>query len=195
MFNKSRSVTTPMHLQLQGVIQAVQADPMLADGFNFYGESQVSLVTDLSVLYHLLALSLSCTHPAMQPVPPFMTPHLLPHNEVTQIVSRFDKLLYRVQGGLLARAYVTMSNNPPVHNLVALCGPQSGIGECPFMPSTADAKLCAAVAAGLDVYRWPFCGFCGYWKGTYRDEYLNNSQWLVRGSALKKSNSDCVCTG
>ena len=35
------------------------------------------------------------------------------------------------QGGLLARSFVTQINDPPVFNLVAISGPQAGVGMCP----------------------------------------------------------------
>ena len=79
VYDDLSSILTPMDKQLQSVTAAIQSNPKLKNGFNFYGESQ---------------------------------------------------------GALLARAYVTTSNNPPVHNLVAICGPQAGVGECP----TIDGK-------------------------------------------------------
>ena len=69
-----------MDKQIAAVNQAIISDPSLANGFNFYGESQ---------------------------------------------------------GALLARAYVTLFNDPPVFNLVALNGPQSGVGECPNIDGLA----------------------------------------------------------
>ena len=35
------------------------------------------------------------------------------------------------QGGLIARVYVSEYNDPPVHNLIAISGPQAGVGACP----------------------------------------------------------------
>ena len=71
------SQETAMDRQLMRVNQSVVSDPMLHEGFNFYGESQ---------------------------------------------------------GALLARVYVSELNNPPVHNLIALSGPQG-------TPSPATATL------------------------------------------------------
>ena len=48
------------------------------------------------------------------------------------------------QGALLARAFVTTVNVPPVYNLVALNGPQAGVGECPTIDGPVLKKLCGA---------------------------------------------------
>ena len=36
------------------------------------------------------------------------------------------------QGGLIIRAYVEQYNDPPVHNLVSICGVQNGVFDCPL---------------------------------------------------------------
>ena len=92
------SMTTHMDKQLAAMVSAIQADPKLAGGFNFYGESQ---------------------------------------------------------GALLARAYVSSVNNPPVHNLVALNGPQAGVGECPTIEIPVVKQLCGDLGSTLDIYHWP----------------------------------------
>lgn len=122
VYNDLSSIDTPMELQLQAVIQAIQNDTQLAKGFNFYGESQ---------------------------------------------------------GALLARAYVTAHNNPPVHNLVALNGPQAGVGECPHIEIPYVQELCGELGTALDIYNWPFCSFCSYWRGKYKEGYLGKSLWLA----------------
>ena len=40
--------------------------------------------------------------------------------------------------------------------------------------------MCGNIGADLDLYAWPFCSFCSYWKGN-RDEnnYLSKSKWLA----------------
>jgi palmitoyl-protein thioesterase len=85
------------------------------------------------------------------------------------------------QGGLEARVYVTQYNNPPVYNLISLNGPQSGIGECPEIEAKYVRQLCPDFATFLDVYAWPFCSFCGYWKDN-RDHgaYIQHSKWLAK---------------
>jgi len=82
------------------------------------------------------------------------------------------------QGGLLARAYVTTVNNPRVHNLVSICGPQSGVGQCPFIEGRP-GKNCGSLGTRLDIYQWPNCSFCGYWRGVEEEIYLENSIWLA----------------
>lgn len=83
------------------------------------------------------------------------------------------------QGALLARAFVTTSNVPPVYNLVALNGPQAGVGECPNVEVPVIKQLCGNLGTDLDIYHWPFCSFCSYWKGRKEDVYLKNSEWLA----------------
>ena len=50
------------------------------------------------------------------------------------------------QGGLLSRAFVTKINNPPVHNLVAISGPQAGVGLCPDIDFPIIKTVCASGA-------------------------------------------------
>eukprot|EP00658_Telonema_sp_P-2_P011470 TRINITY_DN1437_c0_g1_i2.p1 TRINITY_DN1437_c0_g1~~TRINITY_DN1437_c0_g1_i2.p1 ORF type:complete len:288 (-),score=71.38 TRINITY_DN1437_c0_g1_i2:361-1224(-) len=83
------------------------------------------------------------------------------------------------QGALLARAYVTLYNDPPVYNLVGLNGPQAGVGECPSVEVPVIKQLCADIGTDLQIYRWPFCSFCSYWRGKGHASYLRNSQWLA----------------
>merc|ERR1719310_1422234 len=104
------------------IAQAIKADQLLQDGFNFYGESQ---------------------------------------------------------GGLQARAYVTLHNDPPVHNLVAISGPQEGVGLCPTIDMPVLKQICADGAPIIDIYHWPRCSFCDYWHGLDKAKYLRNSQWLA----------------
>jgi|EP00505_MAST-04D_sp_SCG-Rhode-Island_P002070 palmitoyl-protein thioesterase len=87
------------------------------------------------------------------------------------------------QGALEARIYVTKTNNPPVHNLVALCGPQAGVGECPTVEWPGVRQICADVGSTLDIYAWPFCSFCGFWKDNRNeDEYEKHSKWLAEAN-------------
>merc|ERR1719446_809891 len=72
-------------------------------------------------------------------------------------------------GALLARAYVATVNDPPVYNLVALNGPQDGVGECPSVEVPGIKQLCGDLGADLQIYHWPFCSFCGYWRGKNKD--------------------------
>ena len=83
------------------------------------------------------------------------------------------------QGALLARAYVTVVNDPPVHNLVALNGPQNGVGECPTIEAKYFKFLCGDLGTALDIYQWPFCSFCSYWRGKDKATYLAKSKWLA----------------
>jgi len=39
------------------------------------------------------------------------------------------------------------------------------------------------------IYHWPFCSFCSYWKGADQDEYLANSQWLAGVNNEKQPNA------
>jgi len=116
------SQLTHMKLMMQRISQAIKADPMLQDGFNFYGESQ---------------------------------------------------------GGLQARAYVALYNDPPVHNLMALSGPQEGVGLFPRLDMPIIKQICADGAPIIDIYHWPRCSFCDYWHGLNEAKYLKNSQWLA----------------
>jgi len=83
------------------------------------------------------------------------------------------------QGALLARAYVTTVNDPPVHNLAALNGPQAGVGECPKVEIPGLKSVCGTLGTDLDIYHWPGCSFCDYWKGRRESVYLQNSEWLA----------------
>jgi len=94
------------------------------------------------------------------------------------------------QGALLARAYVTTVNDPPVHNLAALNGPQAGVGECPKIEIPGLKSLCGTLGTDLDIYHWPDCSFCHYWKGRSESVYLKNSEWLL-DSARTFSTSCC----
>jgi len=116
------SLANHMNQQLAAVVAAIQNDPNLAQGFNFYGESQ---------------------------------------------------------GALLARAYVTTVNSPPVFNLVALNGPQNGVGECPKVELPVVKQLCGDLGAELDIYHWPACSFCSYWRGKDKKKYFDNSEFLA----------------
>lgn len=83
------------------------------------------------------------------------------------------------QGALLARAYVTVSNDPPVYNLVGMNGPQNGVGECPTIEIPVIKQLCGDLGTDLQIYHWPACSFCSYWRGKNKTTYLDNSMWLA----------------
>eukprot|EP00936_MAST-01D_sp_MAST-1D-sp1_P000515 g515.t1 len=83
------------------------------------------------------------------------------------------------QGGLLARSYVTIFNDPPVFNLVAISGPQAGVGMCPEVDMPIISTVCAGGAPVVGVYSWPDCSFCDFWKGLNEKEYLEKSNWLA----------------
>ena len=70
-------------------------------------------------------------------------------------------------------------NDPPVFNLVALNGPQAGVGECPSVEVPVLKQLCGDLGTKLDIYKWPFCSFCNYWKGKEKAAYLDKSDWLA----------------
>ena len=85
------------------------------------------------------------------------------------------------QGALEARVYVSEFNDIPVHNLIALNGPQAGVGECPKIEKPQFRQICANLATLLQIYDWPFCSFCGYWKDNRnRNKYEKHSKWLSR---------------
>jgi len=92
------------------------------------------------------------------------------------------------QGALLARAYVTSVNNPPVYNLVSLCGPQDGVGECPEVEIPVVKQLCGDFVTDIDTYRWPECSFCGYWRGKNKHTYLENSAFLANVNNDRSTN-------
>jgi palmitoyl-protein thioesterase len=131
------SQTTHMVAQMARTNQAIKADPMLADGFNFYGESQ---------------------------------------------------------GGLVARSYVALFNDPPVYNLVAISGPQEGVGLCPEVDMPIIKTICSAGAPIVGVYHWPRCSFCDYWHGTKEDEYLKNSQFLAKVNNAQQQKDPAIAT-
>jgi len=87
------------------------------------------------------------------------------------------------QGGLLSRAYVQRFNSPQVHRLISVCGPQAGVGHCPNnIPIVGRLKaFCDAAAYDLQIYHWPKCSFCNYWKDVTHGEqnYLSNNVWLA----------------
>jgi palmitoyl-protein thioesterase len=83
------------------------------------------------------------------------------------------------QGALIARVYVSSVNDPPVHNLVALCGPQAGVGVCPTIEENPWKEWCADFGSDI-LYGLPDCSFCSYWKGENEQNYLSKSQWLAK---------------
>lgn len=84
------------------------------------------------------------------------------------------------QGALLARTYVSTCNDPPVYNLVALNGPQNGVGECPKVELQPFKEWCGDLGTDLDIYEWPFCSFCDYWRGKNKEDYMEKSRWLAK---------------
>jgi len=78
------------------------------------------------------------------------------------------------QGGLIVRIYAQVYNNPPVHSLVSLCGPQNGVGEC---PGGTPEFICNLVRDHM--YAAPI-SFAGYWRNSMDEaKYLNESRWLA----------------
>lgn len=81
------------------------------------------------------------------------------------------------QGGLIVRAYVEQFNNPPVHNLISLCGPQGGVGDCPGGTPTWMCNVGKSVMYGMGF------SFSGYWKNPEGDDaeqaYLEKSKYLA----------------
>lgn len=78
------------------------------------------------------------------------------------------------QGGLIVRAYVQRYNNPPVFNLISICGPQDGVGTCPggFPSFICDIFELGPYTAQLS--------FAGYWKDVRNQtEYLQESTFLA----------------
>jgi palmitoyl-protein thioesterase len=84
------------------------------------------------------------------------------------------------QGALEARVYAMKYNDPPVFNLVALNGPQEGVGLCPKVDFPVIKDVCANGAPVLGIYGWPACSFCSYWKDNRNEkEYRKKSRWLA----------------
>eukprot|EP00299_Pterocystis_sp_00344_P014385 c7119_g1_i1.p1 GENE.c7119_g1_i1~~c7119_g1_i1.p1 ORF type:complete len:378 (-),score=68.61 c7119_g1_i1:13-1110(-) len=78
------------------------------------------------------------------------------------------------QGGLIVRVYAQIYNDPPVHTLVSMCGPQEGVGDC---PGGTPEFLCNLVRE--DLYGAPI-SFAGYWKNSLdQATYLSKSKWLA----------------
>lgn len=106
-------------------------------------------------------------------------------NAVVKVVQNDSNLAHgfnfygESQGALLARAYVTTVNDPPVYNLIAINGPQNGVGECPKVEVPGIKQLCGDLARDLQIYHWPLCAFCGYWRGKNEDVYLRNSEFIA----------------
>jgi len=122
----------PMQARIE---ESIKSDPMLQDGFNFYGESQ---------------------------------------------------------GGLQARAYVSLTNDPPVHNLVSISGPQEGVGLCPTIDMPVLKQICADGAPIIGIYHWPKCSFCDYWHGLDKEKYLKNNQWLAALNNAKDQKDESI---
>eukprot|EP00941_MAST-03F_sp_MAST-3F-sp1_P001552 g1552.t1 len=84
------------------------------------------------------------------------------------------------QGALLARAYVTEYNDPPVYNLVALNGPQVGVGAVPKIALDSRLqRLFRDAVDDFDIYSFPFCSVCGYFKGKDKQSYMKHNRWLA----------------
>jgi len=78
------------------------------------------------------------------------------------------------QGGLIARAYAQVYNDPPVHLLMSLCGTQEGVGDC---PGGTPEFLCNLVRE--DLYGAPV-SFAGYWKNSMdKATYLTKNKHLA----------------
>jgi len=78
------------------------------------------------------------------------------------------------QGGLIVRIYAELFNDPPVYNLISLCGPQEGVGSCPGGTPTI---FCNAIRDKM--YNAPV-SFAGYWKNTMdKTKYLAESKWIA----------------
>ena len=78
------------------------------------------------------------------------------------------------QGGLILRAYVQKYNQPPVHNLVSICGPQNGVGTC---PSSVPGFVCSLFELGPYTAQ---LSFAGYWKEVKNETaYLSSSTFLA----------------
>jgi len=88
------------------------------------------------------------------------------------------------QGGLIVRAYVEQYNDPKVHNLVSLCGPQGGIGDC---PKGTPSWMCSV---GKDVMYSAGFSFSGYWKDTEGDADKAKAKYLDKSPYLADVNND-----
>ena len=88
------------------------------------------------------------------------------------------------QGGLIVRAYAEMYNSPPVHNLLSLCGPQGGVGDC---PGGTPAWMCNA---GKEVMYGAGFSFSGYWKDVDGDAASMESKYLEKSTYLADINND-----
>ena len=68
---------------------------------------------------------------------------------------------------------------------MALNGPQAGVGECPSVEVPGIKQLCGDLGTDLDIYQWPLCSFCSYWKGNRNESlYLEHSEWLAKVACL-----------
>lgn len=85
------------------------------------------------------------------------------------------------QGGLMARAFVAMHNDPPVYNLLTLSAPQAGVQACPYVSKVARPSegFCSRFGDAVTTYEWQHCAFCDYWVPTDKERFLKKS-WLAR---------------
>lgn len=88
------------------------------------------------------------------------------------------------QGGLIVRAYVEKYNNPKVHNLVSLCGPQGGVGDCPGGTPTWMCNV------GKDIMYGAGFSFSGYWKDVDGDAAAMEAKYLEKSPYLADINND-----
>jgi palmitoyl-protein thioesterase len=88
------------------------------------------------------------------------------------------------QGGLIVRAYVEKYNNPPVHNLLSLCGPQGGVGDCPGGTPSWMCNIGKSVMYGAGF------SFSGYWKDTDGDASDTKAKYLEKSPYLADINND-----
>eukprot|EP00298_Acanthocystis_sp_HF-20_P014076 c20626_g1_i1.p1 GENE.c20626_g1_i1~~c20626_g1_i1.p1 ORF type:complete len:391 (+),score=151.52 c20626_g1_i1:24-1196(+) len=78
------------------------------------------------------------------------------------------------QGGLIVRVYAELYNDPPVYNLISLCGPQEGVGSC---PEGTPEWICSLIRDNM--YGAPI-SFAGYWKDSLdKAKYLKDSKWIA----------------
>lgn len=92
------------------------------------------------------------------------------------------------QGGLIVRAYVQKHGDdasyPAVHNLVSLCGPQGGVGDC---PGGTPKSLCSV---GKSFMYGAGLSFSGYWKDTSGDADKAKATYLEKSPYLADLNND-----
>jgi len=91
------------------------------------------------------------------------------------------------QGGLIVRAYVQQYNDPPVYNLVSICGVQNGVFNCPL-----EVQIIPFVCSLFETNPYHFFDFVGIHLSfeDYFKDPANETAYLLGNDFLPLVNNE-----